>query len=312
MEQTAKCKSLKTIYQGDKLILDGPYILEFDTIGDQQFHIKIEQNGARIIEITSDKDVSVSELYDTLTHIEKFLMLLDGVFIPLSALMLSGSDTVDENVLVSCQNDLVKGRLSYFSSAGFGNYCVDKLLKFDIILTAELFCKWEQLLDELNIVHQIYLYFLSDNKIAADVKCSFLIELAEPLIEIVKEHTEFFSSLTPGAGNTTLKKCLDALIRRYGVDIFNSELSNNYRRFLSVMVNSRVRIMHIKRKQKKMFFNGSESILYIGKMSLLYRKIMFEILGINETNYKDSLEKNVLEWDKREGVLKDFLLKLSQ
>lgn len=65
----------------------------------------------------------------------------------------------------------------------------------------------------------MYLYSLSNNGVTVDVKCAFLIELAEPLIEIVKEHTNFFSSLQPGPRGASLKNCLDALITKYGFDI---------------------------------------------------------------------------------------------
>lgn len=311
MEQIIKCRSLTAVFQSNRLLLGGPHIVEFDTIGNQKFHIKIEQCGVRIIVITSDKEVSASELYALLTQIEKLLMLLDGIFIPLLELKLSESDTADKKQLTSFQNNLIKERLSYFSSADFCSYKADKLLEFDTILTADLFFKWEQLLNELDIVHQMYLYSLSDNKITASVKCAFLIELSEPLVEVIKAHTQFFSSLTPGSRGTSLKKCLDALITKYGVDIFNSELSSDYKRFLSVMVNSRVRIMHIKRVQKGVFFNGNESVLYILKMNLLYRKIIFEVLGIDEANYKNSLLKCISKLDGWEGVLKQFLSRLS-
>lgn len=311
MEQIIKCKSLTAVYQGDKLLLGGPHIVEFDTIGDQEFHIKIEQCGVRIIVITSDKDASAFDLYAILTRIERLLMLLDGVFFRLSELKLSESDTADEKQLTSFQNNLIKGRLSYFSSADFCNYKVDKLLEFDAILTAELFYKWEQLLVELDIVHQMYLYSLSNSKITEDVKCAFLIELAEPLIEIIKVHTKFFSSLTPGSRGTSLKNCLDALITKYGVDIFNSELGGDYDRFLSAIVNSRVRIMHIKREQKGVFLNGTEPVLYILKLSLLYRRILFEVLDIAETHYKESLIKSVSRLDTWNDVLKNFLSRLS-
>lgn len=305
MEQIVECKSLTAIFQGNKLNLDGPHILEFDTLGDQKFHIKIEQCGVRIIVITSDKDVSAFDLYAILTRIERLMMILDGMFIPLSELKLSESNTADESLLISFQNNLVKGRLSYFSSADFCNYKVSKLLEFNTIITAELFYKWEQLLDELDMVHQMYLYSLSNSKITVDVKCAFLIELAEPLIEIVKAHTNLFSSLIPGARGTSLKNCIDALITKYGIDIFNSEVKNDYDRFLSAMVNSRVRIMHIKREQKGVFFNGTESVLYIQKMNLLYRRILFEVLDIAETHYKDSLVRCVSRLDNWNDVLKE-------
>ena len=158
----------------------------------------------------------------------------------------------------------------------------------------------------------MYLYSLSNSGITVDVKCAFLIELAEPLVEIVKGHTNYFSTLIPGARGTTLKSCLDALITKYGVDIFEKELSNNSEQFLSAMVNSRVRIMHIKREQRGIYFNGNESVLYTLKMSLLYRRIIFEVLGISEINYRDNLLKCVSRLDKWNDVLEHFLLKLSK
>lgn len=139
-----------------------------------------------------------------------------------------------------------------------------------------------------------------------------MIELAEPLIEIVKKHTNFFSSLTPGLHGTSLKNCLDTLIKKYGVDIFRKELSNNYEQFLSSMVNSRVRIIHIKREQKGLFFNGNESGLYTLKMSLLYRKIIFEVLNINELDYKDNLIKCVSRLDEWADILDKFISKFSK
>lgn len=302
MEQLVKCKSLIAIFQNDKLLLDGPNTAGFDIGDNKPFHISIEQCGVRKITITSAEEVSVFDLHTVFSRIERLLMLFDGTFIPLAELQLTESSTSEDNVLHSCKEHFIKGRLSYFSSADFCSYKVNKLLAFDSILTTELFCKWEQLLEELDMVHQIYLYSLSDSGITVDVKCAFLIELAEPLIEIVKKHTNFFSSLTPGPRGASLKNCLDALITKYGVDIFRKELSNNYEQFLSAMVNSRVRIMHIKREQKGLYFNGNESVLYTLKMSLLYRRIIFEVLNINELNYLDNLIKCVSRLDKWNDV----------
>ena len=69
--------------------------------------------------------------------------------------------------------------------------------------------------------------------------------------------------------------------------------------------------MHIKREQKGAFFNGNESVLYMLKMNLLYRRIMFEVLGIDEAIYKNSLLKCVSRLDEWNGILKGFLSKLS-
>ena len=65
----------------------------------------------------------------------------------------------------------MKQRLSYFESADFCNYSVDKLLNFENIITEDLFYRWEELLDELDVVNQMYLYAISDSRIPVDIKC---------------------------------------------------------------------------------------------------------------------------------------------
>lgn len=311
IEQVAKCRALNAVYKSGKLILDGPHISEIDIGEEHHIHIRIEQLGIRKIEIKSDVNMVVYDLYAMFTRVERLLMLFDGTFLSLAEIQLSESDVVNENVLNTYKEHLIQGRLSYFLSADFCSYSVDKLIEFDAVLTKELFFKWEQLLEELDVVHQMYLYSLSDSRITVDVKCAFLIELAEPLVEIVKSRTNYFSELTPGERGTTLKKCLDALVKKYGTEIFAKELSNNYEQFLSTMVNSRVRIMHIKREQNGLHFNGNESILYALKMSLLYRRILFEVLNIDEIHYKEKLLKSVSRIDKWNDVLNCFLLKIS-
>lgn len=225
MEQIIKCKSLVATFKSDKLILGGPHSVECDAGNTKELHIKVEQDGIRKINITAIADVSVFALYAIFTRIERLLMLLDGTFIPLYEMKFSESDTVKEKMLNSCANNLKKQRLSYFSSADFCGYQMNKLLDFSSIFTTELFEKWEELLTELDVVHQMYLYSMSKSGITVDVKCAFLIELSEPLVEIVKKHTNFFASLRPGERGTSLKNCLDALIAKYGVDIFKSSSS---------------------------------------------------------------------------------------
>lgn len=141
MEQVAKCKSLVAIFRDDKKMLDGPHAVGFDIEKDKAFHIDVEQCGIRKISITSDVDVSVFDLYALFSRIERLLMLFDGAFISLSEIQLSKSDTVDEKILHSCEEHFMKGRLSYFMSADFCNYSIEKMLGFDSIITADLYCK---------------------------------------------------------------------------------------------------------------------------------------------------------------------------
>lgn len=309
MEKLAECKNVAGTYRNDNIILGGPHVIEFKT-SDNRFSITIEQFGYRKITIKALEDISIFELYGELSKIERLLMIFDGQFINLESLDFTDSSDTEENTLKSSSINLMNQRLTYFKSADMVSYKSDKLLEFDEVLNAEVYEKWKQLLEELDIAHQIYLYAMGDTKMPVDVKCAFLTELAEPLVEVLKVYTELFSDLNPGERGTNLRKCLEALIEEYGIDIFEKEIKTNKDKFLSVMIDSRVRIMHIKRNRKNLYFNGNESVLYILKLSLLYRKILLDIIGVEKQIYTDKLQKCVSRLNGWNDTLDKLLLKL--
>ena len=281
MERPFICKCLTAEYEEEKSVLRGPVHIQFDIGKEQLFHVDIEQAVIRSIKISTDSDVSIFDLNTVLSKIERLLMLLDGRFIQMKEMKFSESDVFSNDSLIPCAQNLIAQRSSYFCSADFCKNASYRLIDFENVFTPDLFSKWDDLLDELGVVHQMFLYSVSDSKITIDVKCAFLVELAEPIVEVVKERTYYFASLEPGSRGTTLKNCLDALIIKYGKEIFNKELSSSqYNQFLNVLVNSRVNIMHVKRNQRKPALNGKQSCLYAQKLSLLYRKILFELLQI--------------------------------
>ena len=308
MEKLAKCKIVIGTYINDNIILGGPHVAEFET-SDNKFFIKVEQCGYRKISIKASEDTSVFELYGVFTKIERLLMIFDGQFLNLENLEFTDSSDTEKSMLKSVGNNLMHQRLTYFKSADLVSYKVDKLLEFDEVLNTDLYDKWEQLLEELDIAHQMYLYAMGDTKITVDVKCAFLIELAETLVEVLKVYTNSFQKLKPGNG-TSLRACVKALIKEYGEDIFEKEMEANEKEFLSTVINSRVRIMHIKRNQKIKYFDGNESVLYILKLSLLYRRILLEILGVEKQVYVDKLRKCVSRLNRWNDTLDKLLLRL--
>ena len=308
MEKLAKCKVLIGTYINDNIILGGPHVAEFET-RDNKFFIKIEQCGYRKISIKALEETSVFELYGVFTKIERLLMIFDGQFQNLENLEFTDSSDTEKSMLKSVGNNLMHQRLSYFKSSDLVSYKVDKLLEFEEVLNSDLYDKWEHLLEELDIAHQMYLYAMGDTKITVDVKCAFLIELSETLVEVLKAYTNSFQKLKPGNG-TSLRACVKALIEEYGKDIFEREMEANEKEFLSTVINSRVRIMHIKRNQKIKYFDGNESVLYILKLSLLYRRILLEILGVEKQVYVDKLRKCVSRLNRWNDTLDKFLLRL--
>lgn len=302
------CKKLIATFQDDKLMLEGPKNIRINV--DDNITVEIEQLGIRVVTIVSENEVSFRKLYAIFTKIESLLMLFDGRFINLKKLSFEESDGEALECLKSYACNLINSRLSYYNSADFCSYTLDKLIGFESVITPKSYGAWTKLLDELDIVHQMFLYSVSDSKIPIDAKCAFLIELTEPLVEVVKEHTHLYSSLTPGERGISLKMCVDALISKYGTVIFQKEIANNYDKFIQVVVNSRVRIMHIKRQQKGIYFDGSESVLYAQKMTLLYRIVLFEMLGIDSSLYQENICKLVNSLDTWNDTSERFLIKL--
>lgn len=285
------------VVQGlEKGILGGPFQTEIKL--DNGVTVSISQEVKREIELISDSLMTSDELLFSFQDVEKFLMLLDGRFYTIQKLTISNDDAEPGDIL----NEYKKIRLSCFYSKDLYQYSWLQITSFQDVLTDEIYKKWLSLIDDLNIVYQVFLYALSDNKMTVDLNFAFLVELAEPIVELIKDKTYYCQSLAPGERGTSLKMCVDNLIVLYGTDIFKKELEDDYTLFLERVVKSRVRIMHIKKNQKN-YFDGKECIRYSLKFSLLYRKILLSLLGVSDQQCNANIQiatKSIDEWEMTE------------
>lgn len=251
--------------------------------------------------------MTMGNLWGFYTVIERLLMLLDGRFYIIESATFTG-DACSETDYTSYAQECLSRRLSYCKTDPAYCYSDHAFLMYDTVLSPELITKWMQLQDELDIVHQVALYNVADTGVTHDVKCANFIECLEPMAEIVGLYDTFFPSLKPGEKTTTLKMCIDAVISKYGQDIFAEEYSANKGRFLQTLVNTRNRIMHIKRNQPTdKYLFGAESILYLVKLCHLYRTVILSLLGINYSQYQSAVVKSVGQWSSWNGVLTNFI-----
>lgn len=125
---------------------------------------------------------------------------------------------------------------------------------------------------------------------------AFLAELAEPFVELLKENSGLYQELLPGEKGTTLKNCISAIIDHFGKDIFSREKSENYEDFKAKVIHSRNRVMHIKKKQTD-YFSKKDCIRYSIKFSLLYRRILLDLLDIPYEDYVANIERAVKNID---------------
>lgn len=299
MELVHTCKKLTAIYHEDGFAFGGPHKVELEISRSTVIKIIIEQCYTRTITIIATDEVPVHELHSVFSRLERLLMMFDGRFYTLESLTLSDSISTSNSRLKNSETHIINSRLPYFRSADFFKCHSNKLIDAHAILTVEVFKKWNDLLDELDIRHQIFLYSICDNKLPIDMNFAFLIEQAEPLVEIIKSQKHIWRDMNPGQEGTSLKKCIKRLIRKYGATIFQNELTDNYNDFLQQLVASRVRIMHIKSNQRGTYIvKAKDIILYSVKMYLLYRCVIFDLLGIDSSIYQHRLEQCIGTWDR--------------
>lgn len=98
-------------------------------------------------------------------------------------------------------------------------------------------------------------------------------------------------------------------MEKYDPFIFSEELSRNKNGFVQTLVNSRNRIAHIKTKDDRQFLDGGESVMYLVKLSFLYRVVLLNLLGVPENQYIESLKSGV-QIINDNNIIKAFLSNL--
>ena len=301
------CSSLNIVLKNEG-VLDGPHSVKFDYDYDGNIiHIEIEQCRVRTINMSVMSQIMMKQLWGVYTIIERLLMLFDGRFYIIESATFAG-DTCSEDEYNVYAQECISRRLSYCKTDPIYCYTDHVFLMYDVVVSSEMISKWIELQDELDIVHQVVLYNIADTGITHDVKCANFIECFESLAEIIGIYDSFFPSLKPGDRTTTLKMCVDAVISKYGKDIFAEEYNSNKEKFLQILVNTRNRIMHIKRNQPNdKHLSAAESILYLVKLFHLYRVVLLSILGIDYSHYQSAIAKSIERWNTWNGVMNNFI-----
>lgn len=308
---TKKASSLKAVFLFEHgfLATVDPITINHNAF-ENTFTISIAQNGIRRIEIRAETATMAGTLWTILWNVARLAMLFEGEFLQLNSVEFYLDDTPtpwNNELAQECQKRI----LSFYSSADFTRGC-SKLLDPLGMLSDELLNKWTQIEDELELVHPMALYGMSSVSIPIDLKTAILIESFEPLAELIEKYRPDLRIIPPRTRKTSkreskLRRILENTIRCYGTDIFEKEIVSGTRPFCQVLTNSRNRMFHIKTKANKMFLGGSESVLYAAKLSLLYRRVLLDILGIDYTVYSERLKEIVSRWNGWNGVLDFFL-----
>ena len=289
---------LKIIQKPTNGFLGGPKYNKFTLRANGfSFNIEIQQSITRIICIDSSESNNYKDYLDIFYSLETLLMICDGHFIP------TVSAFEDDIEITSSWN---KRRLPSYSSADFMLGAGNKLIDYSEIIDEDMFMKWYDLKKELDLNFKMMLYCVSSVEMPKDIQCAFMTEAFLGIYELViKKYPTVKMNKIPD-GESKLKYYLIALFEKFGAVIFGKELAINKNSFAQILVNSRNRIAHISSRRDRAFLNGEECVMYLKKLSLLYRIIIFDHLEISEDLYKDKLSSATTSIDNHKSMSEFF------
>lgn len=299
-----KLNGIKIIQRFNNGILSGTYKTEFQY---NDILINIQQSGLRQTILLNENN-NIQELFNLFNSIDRFMQIFDGKFIPIQSIVAIDEQ---ENEIAIYQEDIKKflnSRLSYFSSEDIYLENHSKLCEPIKYFNENMLKTWLNLQTELDIIHQSMLYFTCDNHMPIDIRLAHIIETFEPLSEFISEiDKSYIPRPLPPDKKVNLKSHIDSIICKYGKKIFDLEYSVDKEKFLQLVVNTRVRIMHTKRKFQKPYIKGSVLLMYCGKFVVLYRKILLTLLGVNEKDFIINLNNDIDGYNKHLNLINDFI-----
>ena len=145
------CDSIVVAQVDSKSLLSGKHTLKLIV---DNFNINIEQSGVRKIQIVSNKKIFISDLLNCFNILDKLIMLVEGVFIPVKSIVAYNGDK-DVTELPEVQK-FIENRIISTSNNIFKNN--SKFCNWYDVIDENVFINWKKLLDELDIIHQVVLY----------------------------------------------------------------------------------------------------------------------------------------------------------
>lgn len=249
----------------------------------------------KTISLTADKQVIFDQQYKLLMEFILFENLFEGRFFPFVSFKIDGVEYIDI---------IKKYALNYLES--YKNY-VSFPLNLNNTEYKKFFLKFNNFIKKDNLCHQVFLYAAYSVGITTDLRMVILLEIFEPLAsELEKKGVIKVNVSTIKKKDIICDKCgniiknmvnnkkdfkdkLYAISKKYGKEIF---VGDSMAKITKKAVNLRNRVDHVNNK-KKNYLSGSQCALYIFKYDLLYRRIIFEEIGFDYNNLKETIIKQI-------------------
>lgn len=256
----------------------------------------------KTITICADTQVSLSLFYELLIEIIRFENLFEGLFFPPKSIK------IDEEEFIYLLDKYILGYIKTHRRFSW----------ITLQLTAteykKYFNRFVKVIEKRNLGHQVYLYAAYSLGMTADLRLAVLLQIFEPLANELVDRGKITFKINPYKVFTNnCNKCgqlitrkvpnkelffydkMYAIVVNYGKDIFAGDSRVKVTR---KAVNLRNRVDHVN-KNSKNYMTGSQCGFYILKFDMLYRRIIFEEIGIDYAIVKKDFIKNIDNYNKQ-------------
>lgn len=255
-----------------------------------------------LIEFIVDEKILFKDLYDCLCTFLRFEYLIEGRFIKSQ---LVKADDEDISVIVFNHD------LKYFNPNNYRHVFELQLLSTEY---GSFFEKWIILEKDIGIINQMILYADNSRDIPADVRFALTVEAFEGFAKFlelkgyitVEEATNNFNVSCPSCGmkfkheiNTgkSFANCLKAIFDTFGKPVFITEYGSKDK-LISRTIKTRNKMLHVNNGIDKVL-EGRYAGFYTIKYAMLYRYIIWIILGIDKEYLNCAVEKSVKEFENK-------------
>lgn len=236
-----------------------------------RYTITIEKELKQImIQIVLDKPHDSSAFVDLFLNIHCFNMLFEGSFYKIKEIYF-----LEDNGEFIKKTEIIDGLVDCYNSHNQFEKDLFWLGNLKEEAYKNILNKWNELFSDITLLHNVYLYSNCSINFPVDLRFFLQFQCFEPLAGLLKR-----KGIIDYSAEADMNEKMESVIEKYGGVVFKKENDDgDTEAIVSKMINTRVRVAHSKNKCNVL--NGEQCWEYTLKLSIMYRLIILDLLGIS-------------------------------
>lgn len=239
------------------------------------------QLALKLITIHSDSD---ADLLKVLFEVLRFENLYEGYFYETQKLEIDELDCIEQ----------IDTWLPYYKSKQCWMVVPNLSMSCDL---SDAFKNWQNNVEKLGIIHQMFLYSAYSGDLTPDVKLALILQAFEPISYDLEKNNEIkivpHNHRNPTDTRILFQDRLYFIMLKYKDLLF---FDDNLDIVSERAANLRNKVVHLDRDKKEVL-TGQESGYYLEKIILMYTVLIFEMIGLEKEKYIEQIRETVQRYD---------------